>query len=200
MNCVIKWRPPLYGGGGVQAWRGQCKDSLSPAHNPSCGMHSDRSSRHLGILVSLRVEMKKHLQARAPHGRAGMVYQSPLWALSYESAFHLGHMCEPRARGSCSLPPSRSRVISNDGASFFSGGSLLIPGGPRRELRLWPHLGGRWGICGSLRQKPLCVCDGDVCGVYSHSCPLIALVSGFKVGWLCPAGVPDNGPRNLQGC
>ncbi|XP_076421881.1 nephrocystin-4 isoform X1 [Peromyscus maniculatus bairdii] len=46
---------------------------------------------------------------------------------------NVGHMCEPRARGSCSLPPSRSRVISNDGASFFSGGSLLIPGGPRRK-------------------------------------------------------------------
>ncbi|XP_051027524.1 nephrocystin-4 [Acomys russatus] len=46
---------------------------------------------------------------------------------------NVGHMCEPRARGSSSLPPSRSRVISNDGASFFSGGSLLIPGGPRRK-------------------------------------------------------------------
>ncbi|XP_052574702.1 nephrocystin-4 isoform X4 [Peromyscus californicus insignis] len=46
---------------------------------------------------------------------------------------NVGHMWEPRARGSCSLPPSRSRVISNDGASFFSGGSLLIPGGPRRK-------------------------------------------------------------------
>ncbi|XP_035295248.1 nephrocystin-4 isoform X16 [Cricetulus griseus] len=44
---------------------------------------------------------------------------------------NVGHECEPRARGSSSLPPSRSRVISN-GASFFSGGSLLIPGGSRR--------------------------------------------------------------------
>ncbi|CAO2590169.1 Nphp4 [Lemmus lemmus] len=46
---------------------------------------------------------------------------------------NVGHMCEPRARGSSSLPPSRSRVISNDGANFFSGESLLIPGGPRRK-------------------------------------------------------------------
>ncbi|ERE81878.1 nephrocystin-4 [Cricetulus griseus] len=45
---------------------------------------------------------------------------------------NVGHECEPRARGSSSLPPSRSRVISN-GASFFSGGSLLIPGGSRRK-------------------------------------------------------------------
>ncbi|KAL1776427.1 nephrocystin-4 isoform X1 [Sigmodon hispidus] len=46
---------------------------------------------------------------------------------------NVGHACEPRARGSSLLPPSRSRVISNDGASFFSGGSLLMPGGPRRK-------------------------------------------------------------------
>ncbi|XP_075803016.1 nephrocystin-4 [Microtus pennsylvanicus] len=46
---------------------------------------------------------------------------------------NVGHVCEPRARSSSSLPPSRSRVISNDGANFFSGGSLLIPGGPRRK-------------------------------------------------------------------
>ncbi|XP_006538938.1 nephrocystin-4 isoform X2 [Mus musculus] len=46
---------------------------------------------------------------------------------------NVGHACEPRARGSNLLPPSRSRVISNDGASFFSGGSLLIPGGPKRK-------------------------------------------------------------------
>lgn len=46
---------------------------------------------------------------------------------------NVGHECEPRARGSNALPPSRSRVISNNGASFFSGGSLLIPGGPKRK-------------------------------------------------------------------
>ncbi|XP_034358363.1 nephrocystin-4 [Arvicanthis niloticus] len=46
---------------------------------------------------------------------------------------NVGHSCEPRARGSNLLPPSRSRVISNDGANFFSGGSLLIPGGSRRK-------------------------------------------------------------------
>ncbi|CAH7447913.1 Nphp4 [Phodopus roborovskii] len=46
---------------------------------------------------------------------------------------NVGHTCEPRARGSSALPPSRSRVISNEGASVFSGGSLLIPGGPRRK-------------------------------------------------------------------
>lgn len=73
---------------------------------------------------------------RAPYGRADPIYRSPLWALSYKSVFHLGHLCEPRARGSNLLPPSRSRVISNDGVNFFSGGSLLIPGGPRRELKL----------------------------------------------------------------
>nr|XP_045005967.1 nephrocystin-4 isoform X3 [Jaculus jaculus] len=46
---------------------------------------------------------------------------------------NVGHTCEQKARGSRSLPPSRSRVISNDGASFFSGGSLLTPGSPRRK-------------------------------------------------------------------
>ncbi|XP_031235501.1 nephrocystin-4 isoform X4 [Mastomys coucha] len=46
---------------------------------------------------------------------------------------NVGHACEPRARGSNLLPPSRSRVISNEGASIFSGGSLLTPGGPRRK-------------------------------------------------------------------
>lgn len=46
---------------------------------------------------------------------------------------NVGHACEPRARGFSSLPPSRSRVISNDGASLFSGGSLLTPGGPGRK-------------------------------------------------------------------
>lgn len=81
---------------------------------------------------------------------------SPRRALPYEGAFHLGHTCEPRARGSSLLPPSRSRVISNDGASFFSGGSLLIPRGPQRELRLvpcWVVLGG-----GAFNEIEACAC------------------------------------------
>ncbi|XP_073937613.1 nephrocystin-4 isoform X1 [Castor canadensis] len=43
---------------------------------------------------------------------------------------NVGHVGERRTKGS-SLPPSRSRVISNVGASHFSGGSLLTPGSPR---------------------------------------------------------------------
>ncbi|XP_039697970.1 nephrocystin-4 [Pteropus medius] len=46
---------------------------------------------------------------------------------------NVGHLCEPRVRDSSSLPPSRSRVISNDGAARFEGGSLLSRGGPTRE-------------------------------------------------------------------
>ncbi|MBV94667.1 Nephrocystin-4, partial [Eschrichtius robustus] len=42
-----------------------------------------------------------------------------------------GHLCERRVRSPSSLPPSRSRVISNDGATGFSGGGLLTPGAPR---------------------------------------------------------------------
>ncbi|XP_008587641.1 PREDICTED: nephrocystin-4, partial [Galeopterus variegatus] len=44
---------------------------------------------------------------------------------------NVGHSCEQRVRKSSALPPSRSRVISNDGAGRFSGGSLLMSGGPR---------------------------------------------------------------------
>ncbi|XP_077929985.1 nephrocystin-4 isoform X2 [Halichoerus grypus] len=44
---------------------------------------------------------------------------------------NVGHVCEQRVRNSGSLPPSRSRVISNDGASHFEGGSLLMRGGLR---------------------------------------------------------------------
>nr|XP_019602269.1 PREDICTED: nephrocystin-4 isoform X5 [Rhinolophus sinicus] len=44
---------------------------------------------------------------------------------------NVGHLCEQRVRDSRSLPPSRSRVISNDGASHFEGGSLLTRGGLR---------------------------------------------------------------------
>lgn len=40
----------------------------------------DCSSCHLGMLVSLRVEMERRAQARALYGRAGVVYQSLLWA------------------------------------------------------------------------------------------------------------------------
>uniref|UniRef100_A0A8C3YS56 Nephrocystin 4 n=1 Tax=Catagonus wagneri TaxID=51154 RepID=A0A8C3YS56_9CETA len=44
---------------------------------------------------------------------------------------NVGHLCEQRVKSPSSLPPSRSRVISNDGASSFAGGSFLSPGGPR---------------------------------------------------------------------
>ncbi|XP_027420883.1 nephrocystin-4 isoform X3 [Bos indicus x Bos taurus] len=44
---------------------------------------------------------------------------------------NVGHLCEQRVRSPSSLPPSRSRVISNDGVGNFMGGSLLTPGGPR---------------------------------------------------------------------
>uniref|UniRef100_A0A8C0CDG9 Nephrocystin 4 n=1 Tax=Balaenoptera musculus TaxID=9771 RepID=A0A8C0CDG9_BALMU len=44
---------------------------------------------------------------------------------------NVGHLCERRVRSPSSLPPSRSRVISNDGATGFSGGGLLTPGAPR---------------------------------------------------------------------
>ncbi|KAM8791790.1 nephrocystin-4 [Rhynchonycteris naso] len=45
---------------------------------------------------------------------------------------NVGHQCEQRVRYPSSLPPSRLRVISNNGASRFEGGSLLTRGGPRR--------------------------------------------------------------------
>uniref|UniRef100_A0A7N5J907 Nephrocystin 4 n=1 Tax=Ailuropoda melanoleuca TaxID=9646 RepID=A0A7N5J907_AILME len=44
---------------------------------------------------------------------------------------NVGHVCEQTVRNSSSLPPSRSRVISNDGAGHFKGGSLLARGGLR---------------------------------------------------------------------
>ncbi|XP_062046319.1 nephrocystin-4 isoform X2 [Lepus europaeus] len=43
---------------------------------------------------------------------------------------NVGHVCEG-GRSSGALPPSRSRVISNDGASRFPGGSLLARAGPK---------------------------------------------------------------------
>ncbi|XP_039109178.1 nephrocystin-4 isoform X2 [Hyaena hyaena] len=45
---------------------------------------------------------------------------------------NIGHVCEQRVRSSSTLPPSRSRVISNDRAGHFEGGSLLTRGGPRQ--------------------------------------------------------------------
>ncbi|XP_032719138.1 nephrocystin-4 [Lontra canadensis] len=44
---------------------------------------------------------------------------------------NVGHVCEQTERKSSSLPPSRSRVISNDGALHVVGGSLLTRGGLR---------------------------------------------------------------------
>ncbi|XP_035881118.1 nephrocystin-4 isoform X2 [Phyllostomus discolor] len=46
---------------------------------------------------------------------------------------NVGHVCEQRGMPSGSLPPSRSQVISSDGAGRFEGGSLLTRGGPRRK-------------------------------------------------------------------
>ncbi|XP_025217790.1 nephrocystin-4 isoform X4 [Theropithecus gelada] len=46
---------------------------------------------------------------------------------------NVGHLCEQKVRGCSTLPPTRSRVISNDGASRFSGGSLLTSGSSRRK-------------------------------------------------------------------
>ncbi|XP_058575297.1 nephrocystin-4 isoform X2 [Neofelis nebulosa] len=44
---------------------------------------------------------------------------------------NIGHVCEQRVRDSSTLPPSRSRVISNDRTGHFEGGSLLRRGAPR---------------------------------------------------------------------
>ncbi|XP_069893295.1 nephrocystin-4 isoform X1 [Dipodomys merriami] len=44
---------------------------------------------------------------------------------------NVGHVDEPRVSGSSMLPPTRSRLITNVGTSHFSGGSLLMPAGPR---------------------------------------------------------------------
>ncbi|XP_054398231.1 nephrocystin-4 isoform X7 [Pongo abelii] len=46
---------------------------------------------------------------------------------------NVGHPCEQKVRGCSTLPPSRSRVIANNGASRFSGGSLLTTGSSRRK-------------------------------------------------------------------
>ncbi|XP_023555227.1 nephrocystin-4 isoform X2 [Octodon degus] len=46
---------------------------------------------------------------------------------------NVGHACERRATEPGSLPPSRSRVISSDGAGRFPGGSLLTQGALRRR-------------------------------------------------------------------
>lgn len=53
-----------------------------------------------------------------------------------------GHACERGATESSLLPPSRSRVISNDGARRFPGGSLLTRGALTREWVPWSHVGG----------------------------------------------------------
>ncbi|XP_045402248.1 nephrocystin-4 isoform X3 [Lemur catta] len=49
----------------------------------------------------------------------------------YLTLANVGHLREQRVRNPSSLPPSRSRVISNDGAGRFPGGSLLTSRGPR---------------------------------------------------------------------
>ncbi|XP_054576798.1 nephrocystin-4 [Eptesicus fuscus] len=45
---------------------------------------------------------------------------------------NVGHPCEQSGREASTLPPSRLRVISNEGAGRFDGGSLLTRGAPRR--------------------------------------------------------------------
>uniref|UniRef100_G1PL72 Nephrocystin 4 n=1 Tax=Myotis lucifugus TaxID=59463 RepID=G1PL72_MYOLU len=45
---------------------------------------------------------------------------------------NVGHLCEQTGREASALPPSRLRVISNEGAGRFDGGSLLTRGAPRR--------------------------------------------------------------------
>ncbi|KAK1340562.1 hypothetical protein QTO34_019132 [Cnephaeus nilssonii] len=45
---------------------------------------------------------------------------------------NVGHPCEQSGREASTLPPSRLRVISNEGAGRFDGGSLLTRGPPRR--------------------------------------------------------------------
>uniref|UniRef100_A0A2K6UXN1 Nephrocystin 4 n=1 Tax=Saimiri boliviensis boliviensis TaxID=39432 RepID=A0A2K6UXN1_SAIBB len=51
----------------------------------------------------------------------------------YLTLANVGHLCEQKVRDASTLPPSRSRVISNDGASHFPGGSLLTSGSSRRK-------------------------------------------------------------------
>uniref|UniRef100_A0A2K5DZD4 Nephrocystin 4 n=1 Tax=Aotus nancymaae TaxID=37293 RepID=A0A2K5DZD4_AOTNA len=51
----------------------------------------------------------------------------------YLTLANVGHLCEQKVRDASRLPPSRSRVISNDGASRFPGGSLLMSGSSRRK-------------------------------------------------------------------
>ncbi|CAK6440536.1 unnamed protein product [Pipistrellus nathusii] len=46
---------------------------------------------------------------------------------------NVGHPCEQSGREAGTLPPSRLRVISSEGAGRFDGGSLLTRGAPRRE-------------------------------------------------------------------
>ncbi|XP_078186320.1 nephrocystin-4 isoform X15 [Callithrix jacchus] len=53
--------------------------------------------------------------------------------VSRDGAFDAGHLCEQKVRDASTLPPSRSRVISNDGSSRFPGGSLLTSGSSRRK-------------------------------------------------------------------
>ncbi|XP_064137216.1 nephrocystin-4 isoform X3 [Loxodonta africana] len=49
---------------------------------------------------------------------------------------NVGHVCEQKVRNSNLLPPSRSRVISNDRTSGFPGGSLLTRGALRSGKRV----------------------------------------------------------------
>ncbi|XP_078186313.1 nephrocystin-4 isoform X8 [Callithrix jacchus] len=51
----------------------------------------------------------------------------------YLTLANVGHLCEQKVRDASTLPPSRSRVISNDGSSRFPGGSLLTSGSSRRK-------------------------------------------------------------------
>lgn len=76
--------------------------------------------------------------------------------MSHGGAVRLGHLCEQRGREASALPPSRLRVISNEGAGRFDGGSLLMRGAPRRE---WVFvIGVGWG--GAHRGREGCTCAG----------------------------------------
>ncbi|XP_027296825.2 nephrocystin-4 isoform X4 [Cricetulus griseus] len=118
---------------------------------------------------------------------------------------NVGHECEPRARGSSSLPPSRSRVISN-GASFFSGGSLLIPGGSRlgdHLPQLPPSRGHRWcvpccllSVAGSASAHGKCVVQAQkLADVDSELAAMLLTHPGAGPGPQAARGEPDAAHR-----
>ncbi|XP_037599472.1 nephrocystin-4 isoform X10 [Cebus imitator] len=77
-----------------------------------------------------RLQLVQLEEARQPSSSALTHILVPV---GRDGAFDAGHLCEQKARDAGTLPPSRSRVISNDGASRFPGGSLLTSGSSRRK-------------------------------------------------------------------